>query len=135
MQEAVKRHFNPEFLNRLDDTIPFDQLELENMRPIVDIQIRELEALLKDKNIAVKVSEEARNWLATTGYDSAMGARPLKRLIQRSIYQPLAIGLLDSRIKENSLLHISVAENGESLHLESKGESLSASAVVEAEVV
>jgi ATP-dependent Clp protease ATP-binding subunit ClpB len=109
---VVKGHFRPEFLNRLDETILFHRLKREHMGAIVDIQLGRLRKLLVDRKIEIEVSEPARNWLADKGYDPAYGARPLKRVIQKSLQDPLAEELLAGRIKDGEEVKVDVA-NGQ----------------------
>ena len=109
---TVKGHFRPEFLNRLDEIILFHRLKREHMGAIVDIQIGRLQKLLGDRKIAVVVSEAARNWLADKGYDPAYGARPLKRVIQKSVQDPLADELLAGRVKDGDTVDVSAGEGG-----------------------
>ena len=90
----VKLKFRPEFLNRIDDIILFHRLKRENMAAIVDIQMARLQKLLTDRKITLKLDDAARTWLANRGYDPAYGARPLKRVIQKSVQDPLAELLL-----------------------------------------
>jgi len=92
--------FKPEFVNRIDEIIRFRALTEEDMRPIVDIQLRDLERRLAARRLTLEVTEGARTWLATRGYDPAFGARPLKRLIQREVGDTLARALLEGRYNE-----------------------------------
>jgi len=94
VKEELKKHFRPEFLNRIDETIIFHRLSKEDLRHIVDIQLRYLEARLAEREITLTLTEEARNKLAADGYDPTYGARPLKRMIQQQIENPLAKRLL-----------------------------------------
>src|SRR3546814_9698341 len=87
---AVRSHFRPEFLNRLDEIIMFHRLTRADMAGIVTIQLRRLQQLLADRKIALELDDSARGWLAEAGYDPVYGARPLKRVIQRSLQNPLA---------------------------------------------
>jgi len=103
---VVKGHFRPEFLNRLDEIILFHRLKREHMGAIVDIQIGRLQKLLSERKIAVSVSEAARSWLADKGYDPAYGARPLKRVIQKNVQDPLAEELLAGRINDGDNVDI-----------------------------
>ena len=103
---VVKGHFRPEFLNRLDEIILFHRLKRENMGAIVDIQIGRLKKLLVDRKIDIQVSDAARSWLAEKGYDPAYGARPLKRVIQKNLQDPLAEELLAGRIKDGETVEI-----------------------------
>jgi len=88
--EALKKHFSPEFRNRLDKIIQFAPLNFEHITKIVDKFIIQLEAKLDDKNVLLTFSNEAREWLVTEGYDEAMGARPMERVIRENIKKPLA---------------------------------------------
>src|SRR5207344_728613 len=91
---AVRAHFRPEFLNRLDEIILFHRLTRAQMDRIVDIQVEHLTKLLSDRKIAITLDAKARAWLAQAGYDPVFGARPLKRVIQRNLQNPLANLLL-----------------------------------------
>jgi ATP-dependent Clp protease ATP-binding subunit ClpB len=103
---VVKGHFRPEFLNRLDEIILFHRLKREHMGAIVDIQIGRLKKLLVDRKIEIEISEPARTWLADKGYDPAYGARPLKRVIQKNLQDPLAEELLAGRIKDGDTVEV-----------------------------
>jgi ATP-dependent Clp protease ATP-binding subunit ClpB len=105
----VRTRFRPEFLNRLDDIIMFQRLKKEQMGAIVDIQFVRLKKLLADRKIEVELSTEARSWLAERGYDPAYGARPLKRVIQKSVQDPLAEAILGGRIKDGDTVRITVS--------------------------
>jgi ATP-dependent Clp protease ATP-binding subunit ClpB len=104
----VKTRFRPEFINRLDELIMFQRLKREQMAAIVDIQMQRLDKLLADRKIKVELSDEARVWLANRGYDPAYGARPLKRVIQKSVQDPLAEAILDGRIKDGDTVRVGV---------------------------
>lgn len=119
MSQAVKGHFPPEFLNRLDEVIPFNPLTLESMLPIVKIQLRNLTELVADRRIKVEVSEDAQVWLAEKGFDPNYGARPLKRTIQEYILNPVSIAILEGSVQDGSLVTISVAADGSKLDVES----------------
>jgi len=110
VMSVVRGHFRPEFLNRLDEIILFHRLKREHMGAIVDIQIERLQKLLRDRKITVSISEAARNWLAARGYDPAYGARPLKRVIQKSLQDSLAEELLSGRIQDGDTVDVSVGE-------------------------
>ncbi len=105
---AVRRHFRPEFVNRIDDLIVFHRLRREDMVLIVDIQIARLMKLLTERKIKLELDDKARAWLADRGYDPVYGARPLKRVIQRHVQDPLAGMLLSGRIKEGETVRLSV---------------------------
>ncbi|MGH6854553.1 MAG: ATP-dependent chaperone ClpB, partial [Aestuariivirga sp.] len=107
---AVRGHFRPEFVNRLDEIILFHRLKREHMGAIVDIQIERLQKLLSERKIMVVVSDAARNWLAEKGYDPAYGARPLKRVIQKSLQDPLAGELLVGKIADGDTVDAGLGE-------------------------
>ena len=112
VMDAVRAHFRPEFLNRLDETIIFDRLARADMGGIVDIQLARLQKRLSGRNITLVVDAEARKWLAGEGYDPVFGARPLKRVIQRTVQDPLAEMLLAGDIREGATLPISAGSDG-----------------------
>jgi ATP-dependent Clp protease ATP-binding subunit ClpB len=109
---AVKAHFRPEFLNRLDEIILFHRLTRANMDKIVDIQIARLEKLLAERKIGLTLDMRATEWLANAGYDPVYGARPLKRVIQRRLQDPLAQLLLEGKILDGSTVKVSTGKNG-----------------------
>jgi len=100
VMDAVKAHFKPEFLNRIDELIIFHSLGLAQIKAIVDIQVKKLEHRLSEKRIQLKMTEKAKEWLAKEGFDPAYGARPLKRVIQKEIQDKLAMKLLEGKFKE-----------------------------------
>src|SRR6516162_3272511 len=108
----VRAHFRPEFLNRVDEIILFHRLKREQMGRIVDIQIAHLQKLLEERKIAITLDAKARDWLADKGYDPAYGARPLKRVIQKSVQDPLAELILSGRIKDGETVKISAGRDG-----------------------
>ena len=112
VMDAVRAHFRPEFLNRLDETIIFDRLARADMGGIVDIQLARLQKRLSGRNITLVVDAEAYKWLADEGYDPVFGARPLKRVIQRTVQDPLAEMLLAGDIREGATLPISAGSDG-----------------------
>lgn len=107
----LRRSLRPEFLNRVDEIVMFRPLALEQIREIVDIQIRMLNKMLESNNIEIKVTEEALDWLAEKGYDPQLGARPVKRLIQREIVNELSKEIIAGRIHKDSVISVSVKEN------------------------
>jgi ATP-dependent Clp protease ATP-binding subunit ClpB len=109
---VVRSSFRPEFLNRLDDIILFHRLKREHMGRIVDIQMVRLTRLLEERKIALQLETPAREWLAEKGYDPAYGARPLKRVIQKYVQDPLAELILSGRIKEAERVKISAGKSG-----------------------
>ena len=112
VMNVVRGHFRPEFLNRLDEIILFHKLRREHMGAIVDIQMGRLAKLLSERKITVVLSDEARNWLGEKGYDSAYGARPLKRVMQKALQDQLAEALLAGRIKDNQTVDVVVGAHG-----------------------
>ncbi|HWY15146.1 MAG TPA: ATP-dependent chaperone ClpB [Rhizomicrobium sp.] len=112
VMEAVRAHFRPEFLNRLDEIILFHRLSRADMDTIVDIQIARLTKLLADRKIEIVLDAKARDWLATAGYDPVYGARPLKRVIQRRLQDPLAQLLLEGTIGDGAKVKVSAGKNG-----------------------
>ena len=115
--DAVKRAFKPEFINRLDDVVVFDALSEEQLESIVDIQIDQLAERLKARRLVLEVDEAAKGWLARRGYDPAYGARPLRRLVQKSIGDRLARALLAGEVRDGDTVRVSLAEDGETLQL------------------
>jgi ATP-dependent Clp protease ATP-binding subunit ClpB len=112
VMDAVRHHFRPEFLNRLDEIILFHRLSRENMDKIVDIQIGRLATLLANRKITIDLDAKARDWLAQAGYDPVYGARPLKRVIQKRLQDPLAQLLLGGDILDGAHVKVSVGKKG-----------------------
>ncbi len=115
VMEAVRAAFRPEFLNRLDEIILFHRLAQAHMGAIVDIQLKRVDALLKDRKITLDVSDGARAWLGRVGYDPVYGARPLKRAIQRHLIDPLADLLLSGEVPDGSTIRVEDGDGGLSL--------------------
>ncbi len=109
---AVRGHFRPEFLNRLDEIILFHRLSRTNMDRIVTIQIGRLDQLLADRKIEIALDKKATDWLANAGYDPVYGARPLKRVIQRRLQDPLAQLLLEGKITDGAKVKVSASKTG-----------------------
>ena len=107
VMDVVRSSFRPEFLNRLDEIILFRRLEEQHMGAIVDIQLKRLEKLLADRRMTLELDESARQWLATKGYDPAYGARPLKRVIQKELQDPLARLILEGSLQDGETLKVS----------------------------
>jgi ATP-dependent Clp protease ATP-binding subunit ClpB len=108
VMDVVKHHFRPEFLNRIDDIILFHRLKRADMGAIVDIQLERLAKLLSERKITVTLSDEARTLLAEKGYDPAYGARPLKRVIQKSLQDPLAEEILSGHVNDGDDVDVGV---------------------------
>jgi ATP-dependent Clp protease ATP-binding subunit ClpB len=113
--EALRGHFKPEFLNRIDDTIIFHQLAREHIARIVDIQLDRVRKLLEDRRIQFEITQEAKQLLADKGYDPAFGARPLKRVIQRLVQDPLALRILEGEFPAGTKLLIDARISGDAL--------------------
>jgi ATP-dependent Clp protease ATP-binding subunit ClpB len=108
VMETVRSHFRPEFLNRIDDVIVFHRLTKEDLREIAAIQFSALEGRLTDRRIELELSDEAADWLTEHGYDAVYGARPLKRLLQTAIADPLALALLDGTYRDGDTIRVTV---------------------------
>jgi len=115
VDEALRAHFKPEFLNRVDETIVFHQLGREHITRIVDIQLERVKQLLAEKRIEIEVTDPAKKLLADKGYDPHYGARPLKRVIQRMLQDPLAMKILEGEFPEGSRVRIDARVSGEAL--------------------
>jgi ATP-dependent Clp protease ATP-binding subunit ClpB len=103
---ALRQHFRPEFLNRVDEIIIFHGLTREHLKEIVDIQVRRLSQLLAERQLEIELTDEAKALLAEEGYDPAYGARPLKRVIQRQVQDPLALRLLQGEFREGDRVRV-----------------------------
>ena len=112
VMDAVRAHFRPEFLNRLDELVIFDRLGRADMDGIVDIQMARLSKRLADRKIRLELDEDARQWLADEGYDPVFGARPLKRVIQRALQDPLAEMLLAGDVKDGAVIPVTAGAEG-----------------------
>jgi ATP-dependent Clp protease ATP-binding subunit ClpB len=128
---AVRAHFRPEFLNRVDEIILFRRLAEEHMGAIVDIQMKRLAKLLHDRRMTIELDDSARSWIATKGFDPAYGARPLKRVIQKELQDPLARFLLEGKLKDGDTIKVST-EGG---HLTVNGQVVSREAAVPPDVM
>ncbi|MCR8549145.1 ATP-dependent chaperone ClpB [Salipiger sp. P9] len=112
VMDAVRAHFRPEFLNRLDETIIFDRLKRDDMDGIVEIQLSRLLKRLAQRKVRLELDEAAKKWLAEEGYDPVFGARPLKRVIQRALQDPLAEMILGGDIHDGDLVPVSAGADG-----------------------
>jgi ATP-dependent Clp protease ATP-binding subunit ClpB len=112
VMEVVRSAFRPEFLNRIDDILLFRRLSRGDMTAIVDIQLKRLQGLLTDRKITLSLDEKARQWLAQAGYDPVYGARPLKRVIQRELQNPLAGQILAGEIKDGDAVRVTATSLG-----------------------
>src|SRR4026209_2666917 len=106
VMEALRAHFRPEFLNRVDEIIVFHALTRLEMRRIIDIQLRGLMKRLEDRKIRVELTDRAKDVLIAEGYDPSYGARPLKRVIQRRVLDPLAMRVLQGEFREGTVVRI-----------------------------
>lgn len=132
VMSVVRSHFRPEFLNRLDETILFHRLTREQMDSIVHIQVKRLAALLEDREIVIDLDHNAESWLASAGYDPVYGARPLKRVIQRNLQNPLAEKILDGSVMDGQTVSVTADDdglviNGKSVRVQNDFEKPSAS--------
>jgi ATP-dependent Clp protease ATP-binding subunit ClpB len=116
VMDAVRRHFRPEFINRIDEIVVFHRLKREAMAAIVDIQIKRLQALVADRKITLELDDQARTWLANKGYDPIYGARPLKRVIQKQVQDPLAEEILRGTVKDGDTVRVSVRDGALTLN-------------------
>lgn len=112
VMDVVRGAFRPEFLNRLDEVLLFHRLTRDHMTNIVDIQLDRLRAMLADRKITMDLDEAALTWLGGKGYDPVYGARPLKRVIQRSLQNTLATMLLEGRIEDGETVKVDVVDGG-----------------------
>jgi ATP-dependent Clp protease ATP-binding subunit ClpB len=117
--DALKLSLRPEFLNRIDEVVIFNQLTMENIERIVDIQLEYLRKRLEDRHIGISLSEGAKKALAIEGFDPVYGARPLKRAIQRQIGDPLALKVLEGEFKEGDLVSVD-AKDGKMVFVKEK---------------
>ncbi len=111
VMSEVRKTFRPEFINRLDDIIVFHELNEEQTRAIVDLMVKDLERRLAERKLGLEVTEEAKSWLARTGFDPVYGARPLRRAIERYVENPLSTKILASAFKEGDIIVVDLAED------------------------
>ena len=117
VMNIVRNHFRPEFLNRLDEILLFGRLERTVMKGIVDIQLQKLQHRLSSHGMLLQLDEESKTWLANTGYDPVYGARPLKRVIQKYLQDPISTMILEGSCKEGSVIYGNVADGQVNVHL------------------
>jgi ATP-dependent Clp protease ATP-binding subunit ClpB len=115
VMEELDRTFRPEFLNRIDEVILFGSLSREDLKEIVEIQVRHLRRLLAEQQMNIELSEQAKRFLADEGYDPVFGARPLKRAIQRELQDPLSMAVLGGRFGAGDTVHVELADSGDEL--------------------
>jgi ATP-dependent Clp protease ATP-binding subunit ClpB len=109
---ALRAHFRPEFLNRVDDIIVFHNLSKEDLKEIVEIQAERLRHMLADRRMVLELTEEAKRFIANAGYDPAYGARPIKRTLQRLVADPLALAILEGQFVDGDTILVKVNGNG-----------------------
>jgi len=112
VMSVVRDSFRPEFLNRLDEILIFHRLSRANMTHIVKIQIAQLAKRLAERKITLEVDNKALEWLAEAGYDPIYGARPLKRVIQRNLQDPLALKILSGELLEGAIVNVTEKDKG-----------------------
>jgi len=117
----VKRIFRPEFLNRLDDIIVFHELSEEQLGKIVDLMVQDLEKRLAERKVGLELSTKAKSWLAKEGYDPVYGARPLRRVIERYVENPLSSKMLRGELKEGDTVKVDLGKEGKELTFKTKG--------------
>jgi ATP-dependent Clp protease ATP-binding subunit ClpB len=106
VMDALRQHFRPEFLNRIDEIIIFDRLSDDDLKEIVEIQLRRLTKRLAAQKITLNLSDAAKELIAKEGYDPVYGARPLKRAIQKEILDPLSLQILEGKIREGQTIKV-----------------------------
>ena len=111
VMEALRKHFRPEFLNRVDDLILFHALSKNELSQIVGLQIKKIQAMLSDQKIGLEITAAAQTFIADAGYDPAYGARPLKRAIQRQLQNPIATKILENAFMEGDTILIDVVQD------------------------
>jgi ATP-dependent Clp protease ATP-binding subunit ClpC len=112
IEDALKKSFKPEFLNRIDDILIFQSISEEDQREIVEIMIGKLQGKLVEQDIVIELSEEAKSWIAADGFDREYGARPLRRSIRKNIENPLSSGLIRGDFNKESRIYIDLVDNG-----------------------
>ena len=117
IQNALKKAFSPEFLNRVDDVIIFDALSRESIHKIIEIELQQLYGRIEDLGYTLKINEKAKDFIVGKGYDEKFGARPLKRAIQKYVEDPLAEEIIKSKLKEGDVISIVLNKNGEELDI------------------
>ncbi len=129
IEKALKGTFRPEFLNRIDEIITFSPLSREQMAEIVDLQMKEVAERLGESGLKVELSVGARKWLAEKGYDSAFGARPLRRALQKYVESPLSVSLLSGEFQPGQTINVDVDEQGDKLIFRPIGDGIPAQAL------
>jgi ATP-dependent Clp protease ATP-binding subunit ClpB len=112
VMDALRQHFRPEFLNRIDDIVIFDRLSEEELKKIVEIQLRRLVRRLENQKLTLELSDAAKAFVASHGYDPVYGARPLKRAIQKYILDPLSMEILEGKFREGQRIKVEAEDKG-----------------------
>jgi ATP-dependent Clp protease ATP-binding subunit ClpC len=120
VKEKVEKKFRPEFLNRLDDIVVFHELTKEQLRKIVDLMVKELEVRLDIRKISMELTDKAKDWLSEKGYDPIYGARPLRRVIERYVENPLSSQVLRGELKEGDMVKVDLDKEGKELTFKTK---------------
>eukprot|EP00052_Salpingoeca_macrocollata_P017099 m.138440 g.138440 ORF g.138440 m.138440 type:complete len:317 (+) comp20267_c0_seq2:728-1678(+) len=110
--QALKAHFSPEFVNRIDEIVTFNNLSRENMGGILEIRLQELRKRLADKNVQLELADDVKMWLCNEGYDPVYGARPMNRIIQRHVMNPVARALLNGTVREGEIVRLRLGADG-----------------------
>ena len=110
IEQALKKSFRPEFLNRIDDIVIFDSIERDQLLRIVDIMVEDIKSRMLNNGVRLEFANEVREWIADEGYDAEYGARPLRRAIQRKIENPLSTMLLQGDLSEGSQVKIILSQ-------------------------
>ena len=122
--QALRKHFRPEFLNRIDDLIIFHTLKKQQLRSIVTLQLKRIEKLLEDQGIGIELSDAALDYIVNSGYDPVYGARPLKRAIQRELENPIATKILETTFASGDTVFINCKDNNLLFDKEKKDEEV-----------
>jgi ATP-dependent Clp protease ATP-binding subunit ClpB len=130
VNDALRGHFRPEFLNRLDETIIFHSLRLDELRQIVELQVQRLCQRLEDRKIGLELNSAALDWLAGVGYDPVYGARPLKRAVQRELETPIAKGILAGSFSSGHTIFVDVTTDADQSKLRFQQRELVPAAVL-----
>jgi len=110
VMEALRSQFRPEFLNRIDEIVIFNSLDLELIKQIVDIQLKRLGGMLRERQMSLRLTDAAKEAIAREGFDPVYGARPLKRALQREVQNPLAVKLLEGELQEGDAVLVDYAD-------------------------
>ncbi|MGI4981541.1 MAG: AAA family ATPase, partial [Janthinobacterium lividum] len=116
--DDLKKHFRPEFLNRVDDVVVFHSLGEDKLQHIIDLRLADLQNLLRDRKITIELAPEARHLIFEKGYDRAYGARPLKRAIQRMVQDPLALRILNGEVRHGDRVRVDVEGDHLAFHVD-----------------